>query len=114
MLQSVKNLLMENLKDELAPEKLSLLPSTYQKIGDIVILDINPELIAIDDVIGKIILKNIPNTRTVCKRTGAISGVGRTPQIEVIAGDNNTETIHKENGCLYKFDVSKIMFSKGN
>jgi len=114
MLQSIKQLLIENLKDELTPEKLELLPSSYQKIGDIIILDINPEFITIDDVIGKIILKNIPNTRTVCKRTGSINGVGRTPQIEVIAGDNNTETIHKEYGCLYKLDVSKIMFSKGN
>lgn len=25
-----------------------------------------------------------------------------------------TETVHKENGCLFKLDVSKIMFSKGN
>lgn len=114
MLKSIKELLVETLKDELSPEKLELLPSSYQKIGDIVILNIKPEIIDFQYKIGKIILKKIPKTRTVCNRTGNITGEERLPQIEVIAGDDNTETTHKEHGCLYKIDVSKIMFSKGN
>lgn len=114
MLKSIKQLLVENLKDELTPEQLELLPSGYQKIGDIVIVNINLDIIAFDDVIGKIILKNIPNTRTVCSRIGNIVGEERLPQLEVIAGVDNTETVHKENGCLYSLDVAKIMFSKGN
>ena len=114
MLQSIKQLLIENLKDEIDSELLELLPSSYQKIGDIIILDIDPRFITIDDIIGKIILKNIPSIRTVCKMNGTITGEERLPQLEVIAGDYKTETIHKENGCLYKLDVAKIMFSKGN
>jgi tRNA wybutosine-synthesizing protein 2 len=38
----------------------------------------------------------------------------RTPTIEVIAGDSSTETLHMENGCFYKLDVARVMFSKGN
>lgn len=114
MLKSIKQLLTENLKDELKPEQLELLPSGYQKIGDIVIVNINLNIITFEDRIGKVILKNIPNTRTVCSRIGDVTGEERRPELEVIAGDSNTETIHKENGCLYKLDVSKIMFSKGN
>lgn len=114
MLQSIKQLLTENLKDELTPEQLELLPSAYQKIGDIVIINLDPEILKFENEIGKLIIKNIPNTKTVCKRTGDIVGEERLPQLEVIVGDNNTETIHKENGCLYKLDVSKVMFAKGN
>lgn len=114
MLQSIKQLLIENLKDDLTPEKLELLPSGYQKIGDIVIVNINPEIVTFDDLIGKVILKNIPNTRTVCNRIGEITGEERLPQMQVIAGDENTETVHKENGCLYSLDVTEIMFSQGN
>ncbi len=114
MLKSINQLLIEVLKDELTQEQLKFLPSGYQKIGDIVIVNINPEIAEFENEIGKIILKKIPNTRTVCSRTGSVFGEERLPQIEVITGDENTETIHRENGCLYKLDVSKIMFSKGN
>jgi tRNA wybutosine-synthesizing protein 2 len=114
MVKPIKQLLIENLTYKLTPEQIELLPSGYQKIGDIVIVNLNLDLIAFEDEIGKIILKNIPNTRTVCSRTGEIIGVERLPQLEVIAGVNNTETIHKENGCLYSLDVSKTMFSQGN
>ena len=35
-------------------------------------------------------------------------------QIYNILYGNETETIHKENGCLFKLDLSKVMWSKGN
>jgi tRNA wybutosine-synthesizing protein 2 len=114
MLKSIKQLLVEALKDELTQEQLKFLPSGYQKIGDIVIVNINPEIAEFKNEIGKIILKKIPNTRTVCNKIGNITDEERLPQIEIVAGDDNTETIHKEHGCLYKLDVSKVMFSKGN
>ncbi len=114
MLKSIKQLLTESLKDELTSEQLELLPSGYQKIGDIIVVNINPEITEFENEIGKLILKNIPKIRTVCSRTGSIISEERLPQMKVIAGDENTETIHRENGCLYKLDVSKIMFAKGN
>jgi tRNA wybutosine-synthesizing protein 2 len=38
----------------------------------------------------------------------------RKPDREIIAGEGTTETIHKENGCLFKLDAMKVMFSQGN
>jgi tRNA wybutosine-synthesizing protein 2 len=46
-------------------------------------------------------------------KLGRISGLKREPEVEVIFG-NGTETIHRENKCQFKLDVSKIMWSKGN
>src|SRR4030042_4224625 len=114
MIKPIKQLLIENLNSRMTPDQIEHLPSGYQKIGDIVIVNLNLDLIAFEDEIGKIILKNVPNIRTVCSRTGEITGEERLPQLEVIAGVNNTETVHKENGCLYSLDASKIMFSQGN
>ena len=37
----------------------------------------------------------------------------REPSLEIIYGDE-TETIHKENGCLFNLDLSKVMWAKGN
>lgn len=112
MIKPIKQLLIKNLK--LSNKESSLLPSSYQKIGDIVIINIKKELWKYDQKIGKIILENIPNTRVVCRRTDFITGQFRQPHVKVIAGDNNTETIHKEHHILYRLDVAKIMFAKGN
>lgn len=46
-------------------------------------------------------------------KLGRINGFKREPQVETVVGDG-TETIHRENKCLFKLDVSKIMWSKGN
>lgn len=113
MLKPIKQLLKDNLGRNPKPE-LSLLPSSYQKIGDIIILNLKEELWKNEEEIGQVLIEKIPNTRTVCRRTGFIKNQYREPQVKVIAGDRNTETIHKEHGVVFKFDVNDIMFAKGN
>lgn len=114
MLQPIKELLSEELKDKLSKKELLLLPSSYQKIGDIVILNLKKELWKHDKSISKIVLEKIPNTKSVFRRTGFIETEFRSPQIKLIAGDNKTVTTHKEHGIAYKLDMKNVMFSKGN
>jgi len=57
-------------------------------------------------------LLEIPGVKRVVK-LGRIRGLKREPEVDVIVGEG-TETIHKENHCLFKLDVSRIMWSKGN
>ncbi|MFH1308380.1 MAG: class I SAM-dependent methyltransferase family protein [archaeon] len=102
------------LKEKIAIENSELLPNGFQNIGDIIILNLDPKILKNKDEIGKAILKIFPRIRTVCVRKGGIKGKYRKPQLEVIAGEKNTETIHLENGIYYKLDISKIMFAKGN
>jgi tRNA wybutosine-synthesizing protein 2 len=63
--------------------------------------------------IGSAILRIFPYVKTICLQKG-ISGEYRQPEIEIIAGHKNTETMHNELGCRFKIDVAKIMWSKGN
>lgn len=42
-----------------------------------------------------------------------IQGTKREPVYKILYG-NQTETINKENGCLFKLDLAKVMWSKGN
>ncbi|MCD6477918.1 MAG: class I SAM-dependent methyltransferase family protein [Candidatus Aenigmarchaeota archaeon] len=79
----------------------------YQKIGQVIIINKN------DKELAERLLKEISNTKTVMCKVGSIEGQFRQPQLKKLAGDG-TETIHKEHGCLFKLDVSKIMWSKGN
>ncbi|MEM4280871.1 MAG: class I SAM-dependent methyltransferase family protein [Candidatus Caldarchaeum sp.] len=43
-----------------------------------------------------------------------VEGVHRVPRTRVLAGLPVTETLHRENGIVYKLDVQKLMFSLGN
>lgn len=57
-------------------------------------------------------LLKIPGVNKIAK-LGYISGPQRKPEVELLWGEG-TETIHKENKCLFKMDVSQVMWSKGN
>jgi len=114
MLKPIKQLLQEELSGKIPSKELSLLPSSYQKIGDIVVLNLKKPLWKYDKKIGKIILEKIPDTKTVCMRTDFIKTQHRKPSIKIIAGEKKTETLHKEHGIVYRLDVNELMFAKGN
>lgn len=108
-----KDLLKEKLKEKIPEKYLDKLPSGFQRIGGIIILKLLKELNGYKKKIGKVVL-NLFNVDVVCNNFGPVKGKFREPRIEIIAGNNNTITTHIENGCKYRFDVKKIMFSKGN
>ncbi|MEK6872742.1 MAG: class I SAM-dependent methyltransferase family protein [Nanoarchaeota archaeon] len=113
-----KNLLKEKLKgkNKELDKGLEKLPSGYQKIGDIIILNLDSSLLKFKKEIGEEALEifKTGKVRSVCNKFGEIKGKFREPQIEVIAGNENTGTTHIENNCKYKLDIRKIMFAKGN
>jgi len=78
----------------------------YKKIGDILILDNNHP----DDDYEE--LSRMHNVKTIMK-INHIQGTRREPVYNVLYG-GETETINKENGCLFKLDLAKVMWSKGN
>ena len=84
----------------------------WEKIGDILIIELPDSTREKKEAIGAELSKLFPKSKTIVNRI-AIEGIHREPKIEVIAGDG-TETIHKENKCLFKLDVSRVMFSAGN
>ena len=112
-MKAFKELLIESLQKKIPRQKLDFLPSGFQLIGSIVMLNIRPELKRYEKAIGNVVLKNFGYVKTVCTR-GRISGAKREPKIKIIAGRKNAITVAKENGCLFQMDVSKLMFAKGN
>jgi tRNA wybutosine-synthesizing protein 2 len=73
-------------------------------IGDILVVK--------QDVENPSGLLEIPGVNRVVK-LGHINGFKREPEVKILLGDG-TETVHKENHCLFKMDVAKVMWSKGN
>lgn len=92
--------------------ELELLPSGWQILGNIIIISLKKELENRKAEIATALLHIYPGCSTVLLDRG-IYGHMRQPVREMIAGEK-TETIHRENGCLFKLDALKLMFSQGN
>ncbi|MEE8400810.1 MAG: class I SAM-dependent methyltransferase family protein [Candidatus Hydrothermarchaeaceae archaeon] len=105
--EEVKRTLSQSL--DIDPE---MLQGGWEKIGDILVIELPKELDKKKYNIGKMLLTLFPKTNSVVNRKG-ILGPLRRPNVEIIAGEK-TETIHRENHCKFKIDLSKVMFSAGN
>jgi tRNA wybutosine-synthesizing protein 2 len=81
----------------------------WKKIGKVLLIDDNLEKEYSNHLEELLAIHNVETIAKIKK----ISGQLRQPELELLLGDK-TETIHKENGCLFKLDLSKIMWSKGN
>jgi len=110
-----KDKLREVLEEELTKEEFLLLPRGFQNLGSVIILKLNPLLLKKKEIIAEACLKLFPSYKSVFLNLGKIAGQFRKPEkIEFILGENNPIVEHKEHGVVYRFDITKIMFSKGN
>ena len=99
------------LENQLPPHLIASLPKALDIIGDKAIIEIPPELKAHKSLIGEAILAAHKNVHTVLAKVGAVSGIYRLREFEIIAGEHKTTTVHKEYGCQYHVDVAKAYFS---
>jgi tRNA (guanine37-N1)-methyltransferase len=103
--------LTQALQGNLPSDLLANLPQAFDTIGDIVVIDIPPNLKAYEHVIGEAILKTHKNIKTVLAKAGDISGVFRVRDYTLLAGENKTTTVHREFGCQYHVDLANAYFS---
>ncbi len=104
--------LAEALIGKLPPKCVDLLPRGWYILGDVIVVKIHADLTPYQSHIGQALLDFYPRCKTVLRDYG-IEGKLREPRREIIAG-MGTETIHKQNGVLFKLDAVKVMFSAGN
>ncbi len=102
----------EILKEKIPKELWDLIPRRYKIIGDIILVKVPEELEKFKLIVGEELLKLHPRCKAVWRDKGK-EGMLRRPNVELIAGQGSV-TIHRENGCLFKLDVTKVMFSPGN
>jgi tRNA wybutosine-synthesizing protein 2 len=101
--------------EEIIPTNLiSLLPKRWKRVGEVGILNLNPELLPWKREIGKKYLKFLPELKTIAYKVGITTTTIRQPDNEVLAGNTNTVTLHKELGCKFWIDALNLTFSNGN
>ncbi len=82
----------------------------YEFLGDVLVVSLPDG--TDKKKIGEGLLRIIPRARAVVN-VRRISGEFREPEAELIAG-STAETLHREHGCVFKLDPTKVMFSSGN
>ncbi|MEF8812259.1 MAG: class I SAM-dependent methyltransferase family protein [Halovenus sp.] len=86
-------------------------PGSWAVIGSVILVDIGDAVRPSE--VGDALLAMHGSADTVLAREG-IDGQHREPSVEVIAGEGDTETVHREHGTTYAMDLAEVMFSPGN
>lgn len=86
-------------------------PSSWAVIGTVILVELGDAPRPAE--VGDALLALHGEADTVLDR-GGITGEHREPDVEVIAGEGDTETIHTEHGTRYAMDLAEVMFSPGN
>lgn len=100
----------ELLKDELSEEEIETLRTSFDTIGEIVILEIPDNLEDKKQIIGNAALE-FTKRRSVFMKKSAIKGTTRVRDLEFLSGIDDSVTIHKEHGARLKLDVREMYFS---
>ncbi len=103
--------LRKELAKKLSKKDLEKLRASYDVVGDIAVIEIPLELKKKKKIIANTLIKLIKNVKTVACKIGAHKGKYRRQKLEVLAGEKNLIAVHKETGCIFKFDVEKCYFS---
>ncbi len=88
------------------------IPRTWQILGDLVLVHIQPPVEHLKYCIGTGLLRMYPRCKSVLWDKG-VHGTLREPNVELLAG-TETVTVHKENSCKFALDARRVMFSAGN
>lgn len=110
--------LEEVLKNRLAEYLINLTPSSYDIIGELVLVDFDRlnklnlnESEKVKKEIAKAIISVNKNVKTVYEKKSEIRGNFRLRDLKLLYGIDSSETLYKENKCLFKLDVKKTYFT---
>lgn len=105
--KSIKDILSSILNEN----ELNELVSSFEVLNDIAIIEIPELLKKYEKQIGNAVMKMHKNIKTVLKKATAMEGKFRIRKVKVIAGKKTFITTYKENGCLFKLDISRMFYS---
>jgi tRNA wybutosine-synthesizing protein 2 len=87
-------------------------PRRWRRVGDVIVLRIDPRASHHAKAIGEIYGTNL-GAKTVVEDRSGIHGPMRVPDVRVLWG-KETHTVHVEGGVRYALDVARVMLSPGN
>jgi tRNA (guanine37-N1)-methyltransferase len=104
-------MLKKSLESILTSKESEELISAFDQIGDIIIVRIPDSLLSKKKLIGETLLNEVKIVRSVFYQASPVEGDFRTRNLEILAGEDKTETEYKEFGCRFAVDVANAFFS---
>ncbi|TAL48435.1 class I SAM-dependent methyltransferase family protein [archaeon] len=92
-------------------DRIKRLPSSYDMVGHIAIIEVPHELQKEKRTIAKALMETNKKIETVLEKKSERTGEYRIRKHILLAGKRKTETVHKEYGCTFKVDPTKVYFS---
>ena len=107
--------LRRRLRGVIPEEALRLVPRSYDVIGSreraVAVIEIPVELRPYEGEIASALMELHRNVRSVLAKESERCGEYRLRRMRLIAGDPETEVIHREAGCLFRLDPMRVYFS---
>jgi tRNA (guanine37-N1)-methyltransferase len=104
-------MLKKALEDVLSEKESEELFSAFDQVGEIIIVRIPDSLLSKKKIIGETLLEQVKTAKSVFYQSSSVEGEFRTRDLEILAGEEKTETEYKEFGCRFIVDVEKAFFS---
>ena len=104
-------MLKSALEGVLTKKESDELFSAFDQIGNIIVIRIPDSLISKKKVIGETLLEQVKTANSVFFQSSSVEGDFRTRNLELLAGEDKTQTEYKEFGCRFIVDVEKAFFS---
>lgn len=104
-------MLKQAMASILTPEETEELYGAFDQIGSKIILRIPDSLLSKRKLIGEVLLEKVKTAKSIFYQSSPVEGDYRIRQLELLAGEDNTETEYKEHGCRFRVDIEKTFFS---
>ena len=95
---------------DVPPEVKERLPTAFDIIGDVAVIRLDADLLDLAPIMGEALLRTFPRLRTVALDHG-VKGELRVRELQVVAGESGTETVHTEFGIRLQVDPAKVYFN---
>jgi tRNA (guanine37-N1)-methyltransferase len=105
--RSVKEALLRNLQ----PDIVGQITKSFDIIGDVAVFSTGEEMSGYRESVVNALLSVHPNVRLILAKVSPVSGVERVASYERWYGSGTSETLHREHGCVYSLDVTKVFFT---
>ena len=103
------------LKGYIPEEKIGLVTRSFDIYGSkrkaVAVVEIPDELREFEGLIALTIMKVNKNVASVLGKESGRKGEYRTRELRLLAGDPDTEVLHRESGCVYRLDPGTVYFS---
>ena len=107
----MSRMLKKTLESVLSTKESDELISAFDQIGHIIIIRIPDSLISKKKLIGETLLDQVKSAKSIFYQSSSVDGEFRTRDLEILAGEDKTETEYKESGCRFFVDVRNVFFS---